>query len=160
MYYEVVCTRNYLDIGLLLKECNGVPKRVKARTTSLRQNAEFGGVELFLIKTDVFLTEKEWDEITFEKTTDEIIKILKIKKKDINNMAKKNINGLEVNGENIITSLKIIKQVCEDNQSTNGKNCPFNVDTDSNCKECLCGINDLEPNNWKILEYTRFQALG
>lgn len=96
----------------------------------------------------------------YERTTEEIIKILKINKKEVKDMSKKIVNGLEVNGENIITSLKIIKQVCEYNQSTNGRNCPFNVDTDSNCKKCLCGITDLEPNNWKILEYTRFQALG
>ena len=74
-------------------------------------------------------------------------------------MAKKVINGLEVNGENIITSLKIIKQVCEDNRATNGSSCPFNVDSDCSHK-CNCGITDLEPDNWKILEYTRFQALG
>ena len=74
-------------------------------------------------------------------------------------MAKKVINGLEVNGENIITALKIIKQVCEDNRATKGSNCPFNVDSDCS-RECTCGINDLEPDNWKILEYTRFQALG
>ena len=74
-------------------------------------------------------------------------------------MAKKMINGLEVNGENIITSLKIIKQVCEDNRATNGSNCPFNIDSDCS-RECTCGITDLEPDNWKVLEYTRFQALG
>lgn len=74
-------------------------------------------------------------------------------------MAKKMINGLEVNGENIITALKIIKQVCEDNQqNTRGSNCPFNIDSDCT-HECTCGITDLEPDNWKILEYTRFQAL-
>lgn len=160
MYYEVVCTKSYLDIGLLLVEHKGVPKRVKSATTKFSTKTEYGYVECFLVKTGVFLTEKEWDEITYEKTTEEIIKILKINKKEVKDMSKKIVNGLEVNGENIITSLKIIKQVCEDNQSTNGKNCPFNVDTDSNCKECLCGITDLEPDNWKILEYTRFQALG
>lgn len=72
-------------------------------------------------------------------------------------MAKKEIDGIEVNGESIITSLKIIKQVCEDNYEQCGR-CPFAVDTSEH--EFVCGITDLEPNNWKILEYKKFQALG
>jgi len=76
-------------------------------------------------------------------------------------MAKKEIDGVEVNGKSIITALKIIKQVCEDNRETNGSHCPFNTCNDYNdgC-EGNCGITDLEPDNWKVLEYKKFQALG
>lgn len=72
-------------------------------------------------------------------------------------MAKKVIDGVEVNGKSIITSLKIIKQVCEDNLNGIGNcgNCPFFVD-EADC----CGIDGTTPDNWRILEYTKFQALG
>lgn len=76
-------------------------------------------------------------------------------------MTKKKIDGVEVNGKSIVTSLKIIKQVCEDNRETKGSHCPFNIcnDYDFGC-EGSCGITDLEPNNWQILEYKKFQVLG
>lgn len=160
MEYEVVCSEHYLDVGLLIeKDYKLKPKRIRARSSTYSPKAEYGGVEhVAWINTGVFLSEKEWDKITFNESTDKILNKLRIKKKG-KNMAKKTINGLEVNGENIITSLKIIKQVCEDNRATNGSNCPFNIDSDCN-HECTCGITDLEPDNWKVLEYTRFQALG
>ena len=156
--YEVVCSEHYYDVGLLIeKDYKLRPKRVLARNYGT-QDAEFGGVEFVnWINTGIFLSEKEWNEITYNKSTQRIIDYLGIERKAT--MAKKVINGLEVNGENIITSLKIIKQVCEDNRATNGSYCPFNVDKDCN-HECTCGIVDLEPDNWKVLEYTRFQALG
>lgn len=70
-------------------------------------------------------------------------------------MAKKEVNGVEVKGKSIITALKIIKQVCEDNIENMGHcaDCPFFVNN-------VCGITDLEPDNWEILEYEKFQALG
>lgn len=72
-------------------------------------------------------------------------------------MDKKEIDGVEVNGKSIITSLKIIKQVCEDNVIGKGHcgSCPFFVDQ-SDC----CGIESMTPDNWNVLEYTKFQALG
>lgn len=39
-------------------------------------------------------------------------------------MIKKEIDGIEVNGKSIITALKIIKQVCEDNIEESCVNCP------------------------------------
>ena len=50
---------------------------------------------------------------------------------------KNKIDDVEVNGKSIITSLKIIKQVCKDNLNEKGNcsNCPFFVDQ-SDC----CGI--------------------
>lgn len=74
-------------------------------------------------------------------------------------MVKRKVQSVEINGENIITSLKIIKRVCEDNMKTGGTNCPFNINNDC-ISECTCGITDIEPDNWKILEYKKFQALG
>ncbi len=72
-------------------------------------------------------------------------------------MDKMKIDGVEINGKSIITSLKIIKHICEDNLNRKGNcdNCPFFVDQ-SDC----CGIVNMTPDNWKILEYTKFQALG
>lgn len=75
-------------------------------------------------------------------------------------MAKKEIDGVEVNGKSIVTSLKIIQQVCRDNQETKGSYCPFNTCNDYNVGcDGSCGITDLEPDNWKVLEYKQFQAL-
>lgn len=51
-------------------------------------------------------------------------------------MAKKEIDGVEINGKSIIIALNIIKQVCEDN------------------------IGNMGHYNWKILEYEKFRALG
>lgn len=70
-------------------------------------------------------------------------------------LAKKEVNGVEVNGKSIITALKIIKQVCEDNIEESCVNCPMFINS-----ECCCGVTDLEPHNWKILEYEKFQAFG
>lgn len=58
----------------------------------------------------------------------------------------------QVNGELIINALKVIKEVCEDNISNRCKTCPFEVDG-------CCGVTDLEPHNWKVSEYKKFQAL-
>lgn len=61
-----------------------------------------------------------------------------------------------INGEEIIKALHIIKKVCDDNvDSKNGscKHCPFSVNG-------VCAITDLQPTNWSISEYTKFQALN
>lgn len=60
-----------------------------------------------------------------------------------------------INNKKIIDSLQTIKDVCDENYSDNGKceNCPFEV-------EGVCGITDLYPMNWRILEYKEFRALG
>ena len=110
--YEVVCSEHCYDVGLLIeKDYNSKPKRIRAKNYG-SPKAEYGGVELInWINTGVFLSEKEWDEITYKKSTSRVLDYLGIERKTT--MAKKVINGLEVNGENIITSLKIIKQVGE-----------------------------------------------
>lgn len=65
------------------------------------------------------------------------------------------VSGKEVNGKSIITSLKIIKQVCEENLNGIGNcdNCPFFFFVDE--YEC-CGIYGTTLDNWRILEYTKF----
>lgn len=66
---------------------------------------------------------------------------------------KKEIDGVKVDAKSIITSLKIIKTVCEDNGTGyNCGECPF-------CVNDVCAIIDLEPCNWKISEYSKWQAL-
>lgn len=55
-----------------------------------------------------------------------------------------------IDGEKIIESLHVIKKVCEEHEGC--EKCPFEV-------QGICGITDLEPQNWKISEYKKFQAL-
>lgn len=60
----------------------------------------------------------------------------------------------KIEPKQIVYSLNVIKEVCEEHCSNDGcKACPFEV-------EGVCGIKDLDPCNWKILNYTKFQALG
>lgn len=65
----------------------------------------------------------------------------------------KNIDGIDINGSSILTSLKIIKTVCDDNyKDGNCEPCPF-------CVKGTCAICDLYPTNWKIGTYKKWQAL-
>ena len=60
---------------------------------------------------------------------------------------KKQIDGVTVDAQSIVTSLKIIQTVCEDNFKGNGdcaKACPLGYG------DCTCCVNDLIPANWKI----------
>ena len=54
-------------------------------------------------------------------------------------------------GEKIIEALNVIKSVCENN-SENCSKCPFDI-------AGTCGVTDLQPCNWKIGKYNKFQAL-
>ena len=56
-------------------------------------------------------------------------------------MAKKEVDGVVVEAKSILTALKIIKTVCEDN---NCLNCPFGKN------DSFCSITDTTPNAWKI----------
>ena len=63
-----------------------------------------------------------------------------------------------IDGEKIIESLHVIQKVCNDNLEANewgnciSTKCPFEVDG-------VCAITDLRPDDWKISEYKKFQAL-
>lgn len=84
MRYEVVCTKSYLDIGLLISEnAHSKPRRVLARhSTYSKDGREYGGVQsVEWIRTGVFLSEKEWREISCDKPTDRILVELGISKK-------------------------------------------------------------------------------
>lgn len=61
-------------------------------------------------------------------------------------MTKKKIDGVIVEAKSIITSLKIIKAVCEDN---NCKTCPF-AEVRNNNAIPVCLIKDNFPDKWKI----------
>lgn len=75
MKYEVVCTKRYLDIGLLIEQRGFKPKRVLARASTYGgRDREYGGVETVdWIKTGVFLSEYEWNKITCDKPTNQIL---------------------------------------------------------------------------------------
>ena len=59
-------------------------------------------------------------------------------------MAKKEVDGVVVEAKSILTALKIIKTVCEDNLLC--KNCPLG-DNEENCK-----VRKLVPHSWQISE--------
>lgn len=82
MIYEVVCTSSYLDVGLLVEKNNkSEPKRVLARTYN-GEEREYGGVESQAwVNTGVFLSKDEWNNISYEKGTNDILKELGIEKK-------------------------------------------------------------------------------
>ena len=82
MKYEVVCTENYLDVGLTIDwDLKSNPTRVLARSSSYDMDAEYGGVEfLTWIRTGIFLSIDEWKDISYNKTTDDILEELGIKK--------------------------------------------------------------------------------
>lgn len=68
---------------------------------------------------------------------------------------KKEINGVIVDGKSIITSLEIIKSVCEDNVGYEDcGNCPFYND-----EARVCCITDLSPDNWTINDNKKWKAL-
>ena len=83
MVYEVVCTKSYLDIGLLVEKN---PKRVLGRASTFGGKTEYGvgeygGVELVKwVNTGVYLTIDKWIRISYNKSTDEILDMLGIKK--------------------------------------------------------------------------------
>lgn len=54
---------------------------------------------------------------------------------------KKEVDGVVVEAKSILTALKIIKTVCEDN---NCLTCPFGKN------DFFCSITDTTPNAWKI----------
>lgn len=91
MIYEVVCTQSYLDVGLLVeKNSKSEPKRVLARTYN-GEERQYGGVESQAwVNTGVFLSKDEWNNISYKKDTDDILKELGIEKK---------INSKEVSKE-------------------------------------------------------------
>ena len=82
MKYEVVCTENYWDVGLTIDwDLKSNPTRVLARSSSYDMDAEYGGVELLTwIRTGIFLSIDEWKDISYNKSTDDILEELGIKK--------------------------------------------------------------------------------
>lgn len=87
MVYEVVCTKEYLDVGLCVEiNENSKPTRVLARlfpysSTTEYGTPEYGGVELLdWINTGVFMSTKEWADISYNKPTSQILRELGIEK--------------------------------------------------------------------------------
>ena len=58
-------------------------------------------------------------------------------------MAKKEVDGVVVEAKSILTALKIIKTVCEDNRC---KNCPLSDDRG------MCKVTELAPEDWQVGE--------
>lgn len=82
MVYEVVCTKNYLDVGLLVEGDKSNPKKVLARATEFEDNLVYGGVETTAwFGTGVFLSKEGWKDISRSNTTSQIMDQLGIVKK-------------------------------------------------------------------------------
>lgn len=65
--YEIVCTRNFLDIGLMINSFNGIPTQILARPYDGCER-EYGGVEsVKWYKTGKFTTRSEWNKIAAER---------------------------------------------------------------------------------------------
>lgn len=63
-------------------------------------------------------------------------------------MAKKEVDGVAVEEKSILTALRIIKTVCEDN---NCPTCPFGK---NESEKFLCLVNEKEPHGWNINKST------
>lgn len=103
MVYEVVCTKGYLDVGLLIEKNDKLkPKRVLSRASTYSSNPEpeYGGVEtLKWVNTGVFLSKDEWKKISYNKGTDQILNELGIKKK---------ISEINKRDDDMITVRKVV----------------------------------------------------
>lgn len=114
MRYEVVCTKNYLDVGLLIEKNHELkPKRVLARASN--GSAEYGGVEtLTWINTGIFLSSDEWTRITYNNSTDQILSELGINKKPIETSQKNDSKfcPLMVSGGNMHINRRCIGADC------------------------------------------------
>lgn len=71
------------------------------------------------------------------------MELVMINELNINNQLSE-VDGVVVEAKSILTSLKIIKTVCEDNLLC--KDCPLG-DNEGNCK-----LKRLEPRSWQISE--------
>jgi len=80
---EVVCTKNYLDVGLAVGiDCQRKPTHVRAPATKLNPYGYYGGVRtLDWIRTGVYMTSDEWTKLTYGKHTTPILQELGIPKK-------------------------------------------------------------------------------
>lgn len=111
MVYEVVCTKNYLDVGLLIeKTYHSKPKRVLARASTYSSDHEYGGVEtLTWVNTGVFLSKEEWKNVSYNKATEEILNELGIVKKNYSGSV--NTDQIdEIRMDNTMTEEKIIER--------------------------------------------------
>lgn len=86
--YEIVCTEDYLDIGLCVERDKDLkPTRVLARlfphsTLSSYGAPEYGAVEnLKWINTRKFMSIEKWRKVSYNKSTEQILNELGIKKR-------------------------------------------------------------------------------
>lgn len=86
MVYEIVCTESYLDVGLCILENEDFkPKRVLSRMFSYSSApSEYGGVELLnWVNTGIFMSKKEWELLSCDKSTEQILIELGIEKRTL-----------------------------------------------------------------------------
>jgi hypothetical protein len=85
--YQVVCTESYWDVGLMiLAGRDGTPRRVLGRSNRYSPRVEYGGVTYVKwVLTGIYMTEKAWLDLSYEKSTDQILAQLGIRRKKIKN---------------------------------------------------------------------------
>lgn len=124
--FEVVCSEKYLDVGLCTETIpdSNKPKTVRAQYNGF--NAYYGGVDLMnWVHTGIYLTDREWNNISRGKTTDEILKALNIAK----NCTKKSKRDLAIN----------IIELFEDYLDRKGIVIPNEEKTDDECASNIYG---------------------
>lgn len=113
MKYEVVCTKSYLDVGLMIEQDDKLePKRVLARSSTYSSDREYGIYEgLTWIKTGVFLSKDEWIEISHNKPTDQILSELDIKKENVNKKLDLIMRKEDIEQDSYLISLSRFKRL-------------------------------------------------
>lgn len=79
--YEIVCTENCLDVGLMIGSCNGIPTCILARPYE-GEEREYGiGHYSLWYRTGKFMTRSEWNKTAGALTTAQIVSYYRLKNK-------------------------------------------------------------------------------
>lgn len=79
--YEIVCTENCLDVGLMIGSCNGIPTCILARPYE-GEEREYGiGHYSLWYRTGKFMTRSEWNKTAGALTKAQIVSYYRLKNK-------------------------------------------------------------------------------
>lgn len=111
--YEVVCSKSYLDVGLVIEENDkSEPTRVLARSSTYNTYGEYGICPgMTWINTGIFLTKDEWVDITYNKPTDQILSELAIKKENVNKKLDLIMKKEDIEPDSYLISLSRFKRL-------------------------------------------------
>lgn len=78
--YEIVCTKNFLDVGLLIEGTPDIPLKVLARPY-LNEEREYGLGSGKWYKTGKFITRSEWNKIAKDRFAPQLVEYYCLKNK-------------------------------------------------------------------------------